>query len=191
MTPLLDILRLEPPEAAPALIGKELISEIDGRLVRGVITETEAYTADDPASHSYRGKTARNAAMFGDPGDVYIYFIYGMHYCMNLVSGAAKGGAVLIRSLEIIEGTDVAWRRRFKESLPESPAASRRRDLSNGPAKVAQAFGVRAEHNHLNVLDPRSPLRLQEGADHRYDVLQTTRIGITKAAEVKWRWVVT
>ena len=190
MTSLLEILRLEPPAAAPALIGKELISEIDGHLVRGIITETEAYTADDPASHSYRGESARNAAMFGGSGDVYVYFIYGMHFCFNLVTGKKKGGAVLIRSIEIIEGKGAAWYRRFREPMPSSPSAVRLRQLSDGPAKVAQALGIKAEHNHLNVLDSRSPIRLEKGEAKSYHVSQTARVGITKAADVQWRWVV-
>ena len=191
MPDLIDILRMEPPEAAPRLIGCMLSREIEGQVVRGIITETEAYTADDPASHSYRGQSVRNAAMFGEPGDIYVYLIYGLHYCFNIVTGTTKGGAVLIRSVEITDGLKVAWQNRYKEPLPLAIEAKKRRNLSNGPAKVAEVFGIDARFNHANLLDPASVMRLSIAERHtNLPVIQTPRIGITKAADVAWRWVV-
>lgn len=190
MVDLASILDLEPPEAAPMLLGCVVTCEVDGKVVRGTITETEAYTAEDAASHSFRGKSIRNSAMFGSPGDLYVYLSYGVHFCMNIVTGATKGGAVLIRSTTISDGLKYAWQRRFHEALPLRPPKNRLQQLVNGPGKVAQAFGVDQTFNHLNIFDPQSPIRLSlQPADISVQMKQTPRIGITKNADVPWRWV--
>ena len=190
MADLTQILTLEPPEAAPKLLGCILSREIDGRVIRGVITETEAYTADDPASHSFGGESLRNKAMFGKPGDVYVYFIYGAHFCMNIVTGLKKGGAVLIRGLIVSDGLRVAWQNRYHEALPLRPPKVKLANLTNGPGKVAQALAIDVSFNHLNLLDPDSVLRLaKQPGKITIKALQTPRIGITKGAHTPWRWI--
>ncbi len=163
---------LPPERFAPALIGAVLT--VDG--VGGVIVETEAYDADDPASHSYPGKTARNAAMFGEVGCAYVYRIYGMHWCLNIVCGDRPGGAVLIRAIEPLAGIETMIERRGTQRLEL---------LCSGPGKLCQALGVTREHDGLPLGAPpfaltpsRVPAKLLTGP----------RIGITKAAEVPWRF---
>jgi DNA-3-methyladenine glycosylase len=190
MADLSSILDLEPPEAAPKLLGCVISHEIDGQVIRGVITETEAYTADDPASHSFNGESVRNRAMFGNPGDVYVYLIYGMHYCLNIVTGKKKGGAVLIRALTVSDGLKAAWRNRYKEALPLKPSKVKLDQLANGPGKVAQLLGIDTSFNHVNLLDPDSTLRLyMQPGQVKVQALQTPRIGITKGADTPWRWI--
>ena len=190
MADLSKILRLEPPQAAPKLLGCVLTREIEGQVIRGVITETEAYTADDPASHSFSGESVRNRAMFGNPGDVYVYFIYGVHFCMNIVTGAKKGGAVLIRGLIISDGLKAAWHNRYQEALPLKPPKAKLANLANGPGKVAKALAIDTSFNHLNLLDPDSVLRLSmQPGKIKIQALQTPRIGITKGADTPWRWI--
>ncbi len=129
------------PQLATALLGRVLVCTRPEGAVSVRLTEVEAYTgADDPASHAYRGRTVRNAVMFGPPGFVYVYFTYGMHYCMNLVAGpGTTAGAVLLRAGEVVDGLDLARRRR--------PAARRDTELAQGPARLTQALGVGREQN--------------------------------------------
>jgi DNA-3-methyladenine glycosylase len=187
---LASILELEPPEAAPRLIGSVISHEIDGEVVRGVITETEAYTIDDAASHSFRGESVRNAPMFGAAGDLYVYLSYGVHYCLNIVTGKKKGGAVLIRGVLISDGLRSVWHRRYHEALPLNLPTARFLQLTNGPGKVAQAFGVDMRFNRMNILDPESPIRLSlQPGEVMTRAIQTPRVGITKNAHVPWRWI--
>jgi DNA-3-methyladenine glycosylase len=159
--------------AARGLIGWTL--QIDG--VGGVIVETEAYDVADPASHSFRGPSARNAPMFGPVGRSYVYRIYGMHWCLNLVCDArTPGSAVLIRALEPTHGLEVMVERRRR---------ARVRDLCAGPGRLCEALGVTAAHNDLDLTLP--PFHLTPPP--RPPVLSTgPRIGITKAAETPWRF---
>lgn len=155
--------------AARRLVGWTLM--VDG--VGGVIVETEAYRPDDPASHSYRGRTARNAPMFGPPGTFYIYRSYGIHWCVNIVCrppGIAE--AVLIRALEPRSGVERMIERRGLDDL---------RRLCRGPGSVGQAL---AAGPHLNGLpaDLRPP-------DEQRQVVATTRIGISRGVERRWRFV--
>ena len=146
---------------APELLGKLVGLGSSGVLAR--ITEVEAYTADDPASHSFRGRTARNATMFGPPGRLYVYFIYGVHHCANVVTGAdGDGQAVLVRSV-VVPGVDPR--------------------LTNGPGKLTKVLGV-------DLRDDGSPLRfVDDGATSPDPPVVTARIGITKAADLPRRWV--
>lgn len=162
---------------APRLLGSVLERQIDGQLLRARIVETEAYSQTDAASHSYRGQTARTDVMFGPSGHAYIYFTYGMHYCLNVVCGpVGYGAAVLIRAVEPLQGQDVMAIRRHG-----------RADLTNGPAKLCQAFGVtRALNGHdLHSGDLRLVLQPPVPPD---GIVQTTRIGITRAQDVPWRF---
>lgn len=155
------------PALALGLIGASLF--VDG--VGGMIVETEAYMRDDPASHSFRGPTIRNAAMFGPPGHAYVYRSYGLHWCLNIV--AADGGAVLLRALAPLEGLDVMALRRGKGPL------------CAGPGRLAQALGIDMSHNGLDMR--RSPFCWGDRSEIP-DFVQGTRIGISKARDRPWRF---
>jgi DNA-3-methyladenine glycosylase len=157
---------------APLLLNKVIeVGDLRARIV-----ETEAYTSDDAASHSFRGQTPRNAVMFGPPGRWYVYFTYGMHHCVNVVTGPpGDGQAVLIRAATPLTGIDV-----MRERRPGRPD----RELLNGPAKLAQAFGMDLAFNGLPatlVDDHVSPPAVPT---------ITPRIGIWKAADLPRRWLV-
>lgn len=129
---------------APQLLGALFVSTIGGERVALRITEVEAYEGDsDPASHAYRGKTARNAVMFGPAGGIYVYRHMGLHYCMNITCGVVgRSSAVLLRAGETIDGEALAWERRNAAGVCRSP-----RDLARGPARLTVALGVTGEHN--------------------------------------------
>jgi DNA-3-methyladenine glycosylase len=163
-------------EVARDLIGRLLVRETgDVRLV-GRIVEAEAYSKDDPASHTYRGQTRRNTTMFGPPGHLYVYVSHGIHHCMNVTCGGAN--AVLLRALEPIEGLEEMVRRR---GLAEE------RLLCAGPGRLCQALGVTLADDGLDVTR-REGLWLAAGEPVE-SVLATARIGLTVAAEVPWRFV--
>ncbi len=160
-------------DVAPDLIGVTLL--VDG--IGGRIVEAEAYDHEDPASHGYRGRTERNASMFGPPGHAYVYRSYGIHWCLNLVceeEGVAN--AVLIRALEPTYGLDEMRRRRGVDDP---------RLLCSGPGKLCQALGVTREHDGLPLDRPPFELRPREGA---IEVVAGPRVGITQAAELPWRY---
>jgi DNA-3-methyladenine glycosylase len=168
-------------QAARQLLGCILEREIDGQILRGRIVETEAYDQTDLASHSYRGVTERTRVMFGPAGFLYVYFTYGMHYCCNVVVGpAGHGAAVLIRALEPITGQDaMSLNRRGLHGT----------SLTNGPAKLCQALVIDKSLNghDLNA----TPLKILVGKLNPGEtVVQTTRIGISQAKDVPWRFYI-
>jgi DNA-3-methyladenine glycosylase len=148
------------------------------------LTEVEAYDgADDAASHAYRGPTPRNEVMFGPPGHAYVYFTYGMHFCMNLVCApAGRAAAVLLRAGAVVDGLDLAAERR--------PGITSR-DLARGPARLTTTLAVARAQNGLDVTDPDSPLRVSAGQPvPDTDVRRGPRVGVSRAAELPWRlWV--
>lgn len=141
------------------------------------LTEVEAYAAaDDPGSHAYRGRTRRNGVMFGPPGHVYVYFVYGMHVCANLVtSPEGEAGAVLLRAGEVVDGIETARARR--------PGA-RDRDLARGPARLCQALGLR-------LADDGIALDLELPAEPVADLSTGPRVGLRQAADRPWRFWIT
>lgn len=174
-----DILSGPPEDAAPRLLGSHLISKVDGDTVVVRITEMEAYKgSDDPASHAYRGETARNGSMFRKPGTLYVYRSYGIHNCANTAAGPdGVGWGILIRGGDVVDGAGVAGRRR-----------DFRQDLADGPGKLCQALGITLEHNGANLLDTKSLIHLAAG-DPPDVVMATPRIGISKAKDRMWRFV--
>lgn len=167
-----DALNKGAVSAARELLGWELYNRIDGQLVGGRIIETEAYIEKDPASHTYRGQTARNAPMFDRAGTVYIYFTYGMHWCMNIVTGPkGRGEAVLLRGLEPLKGIEIMQRNR---SLLTT------HNLTNGPAKLVQALAIQPKWSGLRI--GRTSLILLPAQAPKI-VKALPRIGITKGVD--------
>ena len=160
-------------EVAPELVGATLL--VDG--VGGRIVELEAYDPGDPASHGYRGPTARNRAMFGPPGHAYVYRSYGVHWCLNLVCGPeGSAEAALVRALEPLAGLDRMRERRGLDA---------ERLLCAGPGRLCQALGVTGIHDGLPLDCPPFELR---AAGEAVEVVSGRRVGITRAAELPWRY---
>jgi DNA-3-methyladenine glycosylase len=160
-------------DVAPDLIGAELL--VDG--VGGRIVEVEAYDHEDPAAHGFRGRTARNAAMFGPPGRAYVYRSYGVHWCLNFVcEGEGIASAVLIRALEPRIGLAAMRSRRGVDAD---------RLLCSGPGRLTEALGITRQHDGLALDRPPFALRTREAP---IEILVGPRIGITKAAEKPWRY---
>jgi DNA-3-methyladenine glycosylase len=180
----------EAVDVAPELLGCVLEHETPAGLVAVELTEVEAYLgAADPASHAYRGRTARNAVMFGPPGYAYVYFTYGMHFCVNLVClPPGTASAVLLRAGRVVEGEELARKRRVTNGKGS-------RDLARGPARLCQALGIDRALNGADVCSPDSPLRItgpRGGTTDRSKklILSGPRVGVSSGAEVAWRfWI--
>lgn len=166
---------------APRLLGHWLIRRWAGGVAGGAIVETEAYLADDPASHGYRGETARNRAMYGPPGRAYVYFIYGVHFCVNVVcrpAGCAE--AVLIRAVEAEFGEE--WMRQNRSCATSV-------QLSNGPGKLCAALAIDRQIDGIDLCDTASPLFVANNPSvaswrrRRGPVMATPRLGLTLAAD--------
>jgi DNA-3-methyladenine glycosylase len=176
-----DELAVDPVDAAKRILGCELVA---GE-VRVRVTEVEAYRGgDDPASHCYRGRTPRNEVMFGPAGHLYVYFVYGMHFCANVVSLTdGVPGAVLLRAGEVVAGLDVARSRRL--------AARSDAELAKGPARLTSVLGLERGHNGVDLTDPSSPVRLVAGDPVPSSMICAgPRVGVAVAIDVPWRfWV--
>ncbi len=167
---------------AVELLNKVLLAA-DGR--SGRIVETEAYCGSlDPAAHAYRGKTARNATMFGPPGHMYVYFSYGMHWCANAVCGEVdEGVAVLLRALAPLTGLEAMRAAR--------PKAHRDRDLCSGPARLTQALGITGVLDGSDLVTGAGGFRiLDDGTPPPAQPVVGKRIGISQAVDEPWRWYV-
>lgn len=167
-------------QVAPELLGCTLLSETAEGKVSVRLTEVEYYEgADDPASHAYRGKTARNAVMFGEPGHLYVYFTYGMHFCANLVcmpEGTAS--AVLLRAGDVIDGIDLA----------EARTGRTGRQLARGPARLTQVLGYGREYDGIDAC-AGSTLRIRQRGEIP-EIESGPRVGIAEAADRPWRlWI--
>jgi DNA-3-methyladenine glycosylase len=173
-------------EVARDLLGRVVRHDSPEGAVAVRLTEVEAYDGErDPGSHAYRGRTPRNGVMFGPPGHVYVYFSYGMHWCMNLVCGPpGEASAVLLRAGEVVDGAGLAHTRRL--------AARAARDLARGPARLTQALGVDKRFDGADATDPDSPLVLLRGTVRRPPrraVRRGPRVGVAGAGAVHpWRF---
>jgi DNA-3-methyladenine glycosylase len=176
-------------EVAPELLGCVLEHETPAGLVAVELTEVEAYAGrSDPASHAYRGKTARNVVMFGPPGHAYVYFTYGMHFCVNMVCLGEEGSAsaVLLRAGAVIAGEELARARRSRGT-----ARIATRDLARGPARLCQALGIDRSQDGADVIADQSPLRIRAGTGNpaRSGTIVTgPRVGVSSATEIPWRF---
>lgn len=153
-------------DVAKELLGCKIYRKQDGKILSGIITETEAYTQDDPASHAYKGPTPRAATMFKQPGIAYVYLIYGMYHCLNFVTEAnGRAGAVLIRALDT--------------------------KATNGPGKLCRELEITRDLNEVNVTTKNSELWVEKGPDiDPKTIVTTTRIGIKKAVDYPWRFYI-
>jgi DNA-3-methyladenine glycosylase len=163
-------------DLAKALLGKHLVC---GNL-KGKIVETEAYLYhDDPGCHASRGLTPRNAPMFGPAGRTYVYFIYGMYHCLNIVSGKiGEGEAVLIRALEPVEGIALMQKRRKTTKIE---------NLCNGPGQLTQAFGITRKHNNMSLIDGK--LRIHNSRE-KPEIVSDRRIGLSAGKELELRFYI-
>jgi len=173
-------------EVAKDLLGKVLVREAPAGRMAVKIVETEAYCGPhDKACHASKGMTDRNKVMFGEPGHAYVYFIYGMYYCLNLVTeGDGYPAAVLIRAGEPLEGIDVMRGPRKK--------AKKDRDLTSGPGKLCMALAIDRELNGADLCK-KGPLYVEEGARDHFEIVSGKRIGVDYAAEYKdkpWRFYI-
>lgn len=174
--------RRDAREVAPELLNKILLAA-DGR--SGRIVEVEAYCgAIDPAAHSYRGKTRRNATMFGPPGCMYVYFTYGMHWCSNTVCGdEGEGSGVLLRALQPLTG--------LAQMRAARPAARRDRELCSGPARLTQALGITGAQDGIELFSGAAAFAVAgDGMPPPAEARGSARIGISRGIEHPWRWYV-
>ncbi|CAM3866262.1 DNA-3-methyladenine glycosylase [Kibdelosporangium persicum] len=176
-------LAIDPVDASKILLGSVLESHSPEGIVRVRLVEVEAYRGgDDPASHCYRGRTARNDVMFGPAGHLYVYFVYGMHFCANIVSLTdGVPGAVLLRAGEVVDGLELARTRR--------PTARKDAELAKGPARLTGVLGIDRAQNGVDLTDPDSPIRIYEG-EPVGEIYSGPRVGVAVAMDVPWRfWV--
>lgn len=171
------------PVVAPELLNKVLVVEADSVRCSGRIIETEAYMPDDPASHTFNGRTDRNAVMFGPAGHLYVYLSYGIHHCLNVVTGrVGSGQAVLIRAVEPLEGIEVMRERR---------QGRRDRELADGPGKLAAALGVDLGFDGADVAGDDARPRIavtDDGTRPPVAPVVGPRVGLTKATATPWRF---
>lgn len=181
-------------ELSKALLGKILVRKVDGKLLKGKIVETEAYIgAIDKACHAYPNKvTERIKPLYEDGGIAYVYFIYGKYFCFNVIAGK-KGVAegVLIRGVEPLNEVEYLFSKRFKKDIIES----KKKDIyniSNGPSKLCLAYSITKGDNYINLIDS-DDIYIEYGSDERFEIVETTRIGIDYAEEAKefpWRFYI-
>lgn len=182
-----DFYQRAPDAVARALLGKILVRRYEGRRLAGRIVEVEAYLGlDDPAAHAFAGKTARNAVLFGPPGFAYVYFIYGMHYCLNIsCEPEGQAGCVLLRAVQPLEGLVTMAELRGLDA--DAPA----RLLASGPGRLCEALGItRSTHNGIDVTSRRTGLHVEDDGYSPERIEALPRVGIRKAAERPLRFVI-
>lgn len=165
---------------ARGLIGKILVRRIGGRILSGRIVEAEAYSSDDPASHTFRGLTQRNRALFGEVGHAYIYLSHGLHYCLNVAAKSRQpAGGVLIRALEPLQGIELMKKSRKRREV---------RELAKGPGNLTRAMRIDKSLYGID-LTREGPLFIRDGNCQDLKIAATTRIGVTLARDKRWRFV--
>jgi DNA-3-methyladenine glycosylase len=178
-------LAVDPVDAAKLLLGSVLEADTPDGPVGVRLVEVEAYRGgDDPASHCYRGRTPRNDVMFGPPGFLYVYFVYGMHYCANIVCLTdGVPGAVLVRAGEVVTGLEIARKLR--------PSARSDAEMAKGPARLTSTLSLTREDNGVNLLLPDSPVRLLAGDPVSPDTIHAgPRVAVATAMDRPWRfWI--
>ncbi len=170
------------PSVAKRLLGQLLVRRIGRRFLSGMLVEVEAYRGrDDPASHAFRGETPRNRMMFGEAGKAYVYFTYGFHHCLNVkTEREGVAGAILIRALEPLEGIELMRKNRGKEEM---------RELANGPGKLTQALKIDRRLNGEDLVQSER-LFFTRGKDAPLEIRESSRIGIDRGLEFKWRYFI-
>jgi DNA-3-methyladenine glycosylase len=173
---------------ARELLGKILVKADGKKPLAGIIVEVEAYDGRvDEAAHTYTGRTKRNEIMFETGGYFYVYFTYGAHFCCNIVTGeAGEGTAVLIRGVEPVEGIEQMAINRYGKNLVNE---KEKFNLTSGPGKICQAFGITREYYGEDLINGRLYL-LNQRKIREMNIVQTTRIGIKKSAELNWRFYI-
>lgn len=182
----------DPREVGRALLGKLVVRRNGRTLLAGRIVETEAYLGtDDLAAHAAAGRTQRNSVLFGPPGHAYVYFIYGVHYCLNISClPDGEAGCILVRALEPVEGIEEMAKARGLSDLDFSSMRNLRL-LASGPGKLCEAFGItRQSDNDKDMLSPHSDLQVMDDGWRKEKVITTPRIGITKSAALPLRYVI-
>lgn len=176
-------------DVAPRLLGALVTTSLPEGVVTVRLTEVEAYDGEaDPGSHAYRGRTARNAVMFGPAGFLYVYRHLGLHVCANVVTGVeGRASAVLLRAGEVVDGAELARERRLRRGVVRADV-----DLARGPARLADALGIGLEHGGTDVVDGRGPVRLRPAAVAATDWATGPRVGVSgvggDAARHPWRF---
>lgn len=177
-----DFFNRDTVQVAQDLLGCILVRNYNNQLLSGIITETEAYTADDPACHAFRGKTERNAPLFGPVGHAYVYLSYGLHFCMNIVAKepSMQAGGVLIRAIEVVDGIACIQQLRGNVSLKQ---------LTNGPGKVAQALAITKQHTGMQLIPENGLWVIPATQEVKPAIYATPRIGISVAQDKMWRFL--
>ncbi len=184
----MDLLNLDTLSIAKNLLGYTFIHENGAGKTAGIIVETEAYLQNDPACHAYRKKSVRNAPMFAKAGTIYVYQIYGMHFCLNISTNQTDiGEAVLIRALEPKEGLELMEERRLKTSKLKQ---IKPKNLCSGPAKLVQAMGIHKRMNDWHILDSDLKIISPKIQIVENEIITTTRIGITQGADLPYRFYI-
>ena len=176
-----------PEVTAKNLLGKVLVRDYQGQRLSGRIVETEAYFGlDDPAAHASAGRTPRNAVLFGLPGVAYVYFIYGMYYCLNVsCEPEGQAGCVLIRAIEPLDGTEIMAK------LRHLPSVAKSRLLVSGPGRLCQALDItRSSHNGVDVTSTSSDLRIEDDGYQPDELMVTPRVGIRHAKDRLARFLI-
>jgi DNA-3-methyladenine glycosylase len=178
-------LAIDPIDLAHLLLGAVIETTGPAGTIAARLVEVEAYRGqDDPASHAFRGPTPRTEMMWGPAGHLYVYFVYGMHFCANVVGREdGEAGAVLLRAAEVTSGTELARARR--------KAARRDHELAQGPARLTSALGIGPQHNGVDLVDAGSPVRLLTGEEVPRSLIRSgPRVGVAAAADIPWRfWI--
>lgn len=169
-------------QTAKDLLGTYLVRETADGKILGKIVETEAYLWNDPASHSFSGKTKRNSPMFGPAGRAYVYFTYGMYNCFNVVTEKEGiGEAVLIRAIEPVQGIEI---------MKKNRGMTDEKNLCNGPGKITIAFAISRDFNCLDLTNKNSPLKIFAAKKENFEIVETERIGISEGKELPHRFYI-